>query len=200
MTQNMGNWYFNTSTVTWDSLDLENTGIKGEIRTRNFYYGSKFTLKKLLDKRIYASDNLGYLYKYAGKGRFQVIDLDFFGRINTNFPINDFCIGGDGKFYLGTDIGLFWNDNLNSLEEKNIEYTEEPIYPNPANDYITFNSPFFKMGQGVSACIYDVFGTKVLTIETQSISSQNRIDVSTLPTGTYLLRIGDTMQKFMVMR
>jgi uncharacterized Ntn-hydrolase superfamily protein len=78
------------------------------------------------------------------------------------------------------------------------------ISPNPATDYITLEiPPLEKRGLGgvlQSIRIFDVFGNCVLTVETQCIASPQKIDISALSPGMYFVRIGDVVQKFMVVR
>jgi hypothetical protein len=183
-------WYFDISSEKWDSLQIKNSNINGNL----------LRIKKLYDETICASDDLGYLYRYRGKGVFEPINLNLFGKFNANTPINDFCLGGDGKFYLGTDIGLFVNDNFTDVQENETEITEQfSISPNPASDYINVDVSFLRMQESMR--IFDVFGNCVQTVETRHALSLQHIDISALPAGVYFLSIGDEKpMKFMVVR
>ncbi|OGU60611.1 MAG: hypothetical protein A2X64_06985 [Ignavibacteria bacterium GWF2_33_9] len=195
-------WYFNTITTTWDSLEIADSGIKGSISKNFTGNGTVVSCKKLIDNRIYASDNLGYLYKYAGQGHFQQIDLNFNGMPNLGCPIHDICLGGDGKFYLATDVGLFYNDNLNSVEDKETELKSDiSISPNPASDYILIDSPSIKRdlgGVSDEIKIFNIFGECVLNVGANHEMTQQKIDVSALPTGVYFVKVGKEVQKFVI--
>jgi hypothetical protein len=182
-------WYFDIENKNWESFDVVTSGIKGKL----------LALKKLYDENLYASDDLGYLYKYLGKGQFQQLDLSISGKPNLGFAINDISMNGNKVMYLATEIGLFYNDNFVGVEDNETEISEQiSISPNPASNYILINSPFFKGGQGVleQIRIFDVFGNCVLTVETQNFVSLQTIDISTLPAGVYFVRIGDKVEKF----
>jgi hypothetical protein len=181
-------WYFDIHKSKWDSVEFANTSIKGNLTK----------LKKLFDGSICASDDLGYLYRYRGKGIFEPINLNIFGKFNVGAAINDFCLGADGKFYLGTDIGLFINDNFTGVQENTLKGNDGiSISPNPAKDYITVDLSFLRM-QESEIKIFNIYGERVLVAQTPS--SELRIDVSSLPEGIYFVRIGEKIGKFIVVR
>ena len=73
------------------------------------------------------------------------------------------------------------------------------IYPNPATDYIEIDfercATLGKCGTSEDIRIFDMLGEIVLTFEQTSPSVQ-RLDISILHTGTYFIKIGNKIEKF----
>ncbi len=75
------------------------------------------------------------------------------------------------------------------------------LYPNPTNNalYVHYNTDQQQLETQIT--IWNTLGqpllTKTINTATESLSS---IDVSTFPTGFYLLQIGNTVQKFQIIR
>lgn len=68
------------------------------------------------------------------------------------------------------------------------------ISPNPASDYIELVPPREKNKLGSileQIQIFDIFGNRVLTVETQNFVSLQRIDISSFSAGVYFVRIGN---------
>ena len=123
--------------------------------------------------------------------------------IYPNFKEEHVYYGCGGPYFIN-----FNNNNsliVTSLEnsqiwllDNNIVSVSDPfftekykIFPNPATDYIIFNSPFL-MGQvGVSVEIFDVYGYRVKAEEIYPTDQSYRINISTLSTGIYFLKIGN---------
>ena len=64
------------------------------------------------------------------------------------------------------------------------EYFEEQIYPNPANDKITITTP----KSFTQIAIYDLNG-KLVTQDSFNSTRAKDIDLTNLPSGTYLISI-----------
>lgn len=60
------------------------------------------------------------------------------------------------------------------------------VYPNPAQDYITIDAEL-KSAMKMSYAVYDANGR--LAMEATLPTSKERIDISTLPSGSYILRL-----------
>jgi len=67
------------------------------------------------------------------------------------------------------------------------------IYPNPANDVITIESPFFKQAQVISVC--DVQGQLISSINTNA--KKTNVDISALSKGVYIVEV-KTVNGFLV--
>lgn len=71
----------------------------------------------------------------------------------------------------------------NNISKKDIK-----LFPNPASDYITIQ---FQQSDGYNVQIFSAIGMKVLETEWEE-----KIDVSGLVPGVYLVRVGDKVSKF----
>ncbi|MFH1051747.1 MAG: T9SS type A sorting domain-containing protein [bacterium] len=176
-------YIFDVGTETWDSLDI----------SVNVFNGNLILFKKLLDNRIWASDNLGYMYRYEGNGKFLPFNLKIYGKDHLDFPINDFCIDANLWLHLGTDIGLLSNnDILLSVEEELKNVNEILISPNPALDYINIQLPInISNIENQETEIYNVMGQKL--ISTKNIG---KVGIGELSAGVYIIRYGNLTSKF----
>ncbi|MBI5324295.1 MAG: T9SS type A sorting domain-containing protein [Ignavibacteriae bacterium] len=177
-------FYFDIATEKWDSIPKADAG----------FIGNYVTHKKLLDNNVWACDDLGYMYRYAGKGHFTPYNLQVNGKPNLGFFINDFSIDANNYLHLGTDIGLLTNKTILTGVEENtiIEVANISIYPNPATDFIQLHYSDNVKFSDVE--IYNVLGIKVLVTD-----YKDRIDVSGLNAGVYFLKTGGKIYKFVKM-
>ncbi|MBI5324294.1 MAG: T9SS type A sorting domain-containing protein [Ignavibacteriae bacterium] len=177
-------YFFDIATEKWDSIPKSECGIIG-------WY---ITHKKLLDGRIWACDYTGYMYRYIGKGKFELYNLKINGREYLNFQINDFSIDANNYLHLGTDIGLLTNKTILTGVDDYIIIDGESIsvYPNPAHDFIQLHrSDDVKLSD---VEIYNFLGLKVMVTD-----YKDKIDVSRLSTGVYFIRGGDRVLRFVKM-
>jgi hypothetical protein len=75
--------------------------------------------------------------------------------------------------------------------EDNVLNSKNLIYPNPASDFLNINSTNL-IGQYIS--IYDMLGNKLIT--TIAESTETRLNIESLPTGVYIVRIGEVTKMF----
>jgi|GEM_PF-5368803 len=114
-------------------------------------------------------------------------------------PDSKYLIGGSNKGRI-----RLWNLNMfkvTGIDEKNT--TNVIVYPNPASDYIEIQlSESFKLSESYFIKIYNTYGQCVINYELQitNYDENIRIDVSQLPVGIYFLRIGNQVEKFVVLR
>lgn len=86
-----------------------------------------------------------------------------------------------------------------SIREELSSEVSLQTYPNPTTDYINIDLSFLRMQESTIE-IFDVFGNRVFSVETQNFVSLPRIDVSALPPGVYFVKIGNEKQiKFVKM-
>ena len=101
---------------------------------------------------------------------------------NTTFWIGAF---DDLKIYnyalTQTEVSNLYSNNTLSSENFNLNNLEVSIYPNPTNDVLNIETA----SDLKSIEIYNIQGQKVLS------SNQKQINVSTLPSGIYMIRIQD---------
>ena len=169
----------------WDSIKIADAG----------FTGNYIVIKKLLDNRIWASDDRGYLYKYSGNGKFSVYNLNANGKRNIGSAINDFAIDANNYLQLGTDFGLLTNKSiLTDVVEKPVQNSEINIQPNPAEDYIEIKLlDDSQASETMNIEIYDVIGELVLT---HPMNGSHRISIETLSPGLYFVKYNNKTYKF----
>ncbi len=106
--------------------------------------------------------------------------------------------------YAGTYGGVFrakFEDLTTNIPDKIHLKSEITISPNPSSDFIELSKP--SEGSANAVRIFNVFGERVVNssevLNNSQFSihnSQLRIDVSGLPSGVYIVRIGDKVSKF----
>lgn len=74
---------------------------------------------------------------------------------------------------------------INSAEST----AEFAVYPNPFSDFVTIK---FRVEKLLNIQLLDVFGRIILE---QSVNSNVSLDLSSLPTGIYIVRVGNVQQK-----
>ena len=137
-----------------------------------------------ITKPIVIAENIEdttYSYKYLRPNRIYQV---------TVWAENDFNISPAKTVYYALS-----DDN----EVKEIAYSEQTLFPNPAIDYVTIDMSKYTV-KGVFTpqefVIYDVFGNKVLNVGVQNFEPLQKINVSALLPGVYFVRIGDEVRKF----
>lgn len=116
---------------------------------------------------------------------------DYWGRLR------DICVDPEGAIYLATNgdswsntdpfthsIIKVWNDDYTGVGSRENSFEKNlGVRPNPADNYIEFNAP----GNGY----YKIFETAGrILMEGEALSGKNNVNVSALPKGTYVLRLG----------
>lgn len=172
-------YYFDVTTSQWDSIETKAAG----------FIGKFVRLKKLLDGNVWACDNLGYLYKYSGDGKFKVFDLRINDKPNLRFQINDFMIDVNGYLHLGTDIGILTNRSIIlSIENKQELDAKSLAYPNPFSSQINIDHSIQNI---MELELIDIFGrSMVKAFGTNSINTEN------IPSGIYVLKIKTSENAF----
>jgi hypothetical protein len=92
-----------------------------------------------------------------------------------------------------------WANPATSVKSKST--AKISVHPNPAHDFITINNGETQAvleGEGEFVVIYNTFGEKVKLIE-QGKSSSKQINISTLPNGTYFVKVGKESLMFIKM-
>jgi hypothetical protein len=154
------------------------------VRNRIIIYNSLGIDKS--NRQILALPNLNILYQFQEGGVL----------IRTNKLNEVFSVGFDTT--LGVKMQYFSNKWF-EVGMKNTQETESILYPNPTTDYLTVRNTLACSLQEIE--IYNIFGVCVLTVETQNFVSLQKIDVSSLPPGVYIVRVGNEKpMKFSVVR
>lgn len=135
-----------------------------------------------LDGGVFFSSNSGTSWDYLG------VDLPFATVSELHFDIPNFKLiaGTYSRSMFSYDIS--WLEDLQGpadlgVEENNDDFT---VYPNPATDLIYFKN----IANVESAEIYDLNGKLILTKSLLEIGNNQSINVSELPSGNYLLKLG----------
>jgi len=87
---------------------------------------------------------------------------------------------------------LHWTSNL-AENIDNLYKNKIILYPNPATNEIQFTNSVFEYGEKIE--IFNLLGQRQSVIYNLQSTKQS-IDISTLPSGMYILRIGNLMEKF----
>jgi hypothetical protein len=112
---------------------------------------------------------------------------------NKPYPLYNFSVG----FYYRLPKGennlqiLSGTDNLQSVKENN----EFRIYPNPVKNELIIDNGKWRMNNE-EWTITDLSGKSVMSQKLSVIHYPLSINVSTLPAGVYILKIGDERGKF----
>ncbi|MBB4806579.1 hypothetical protein HNP38_001875 [Chryseobacterium defluvii] len=149
-----------------------------------------------LDVKVTKESNTYYPWKLQGMGapydsasNTTTNDVDNFERVDIDNPSGTYTItvthkgslsGGSQNFSLITT-----SDNLTSLSTVETSLLEQGVtfYPNPTKDYININ----EKDKNLNIFVYDVSGKLVIN----SIVSDNKINVSKLSKGNYILKYTD---------
>ncbi|GAB4493712.1 MAG: hypothetical protein OHK0019_18210 [Saprospiraceae bacterium] len=153
------------------------------------------TVKKYLDGQLSADSVNFYLadYRFANNAQDYIVDdwtwLDLSSLGNADSLQFTLASSDNGAFGMNTPA-YFCVDNVTTTDlvsAKNPPASALPleVFPNPAADFLTVGLP--EENEAAFAQIFDLQG-KIVFEKTIS-SVQNRLDVRSLPTGIYLLRV-----------
>ncbi len=93
-----------------------------------------------------------------------------------------------------------------AVEEINEKISDVIIYPNPASEYIEIRQPYegLKLSEGSEIKIYNAFGECAITVGGKASFAPTlplqRINISHLPAGLYFIRLGNYVEKFVVVK
>ncbi len=151
-----------------------------------YYYVGGITFANsvsLVQNRLYASTNSGYLLKDTAQEQWHYIKTIEGLRANV-FEVNDSFL------YAGTGAGI-WRLPISNVvtSTHTVNNNKLKVYPNPTTNYITVdNEPIQRLE------VYSLTGQKVA-----ECNNCNTINIQTTPTGIYLLKAttssGTTIQK-----
>ena len=153
---------------------------------------------KLIGDKIYASSNSGLFTLNPSD---TVWTLEESGLIPSHSILIKYL--NDKHIYVTTATGVYRStDEITSVDDEviKLEGNNFSISPNPAGDFIKIN-----INNGASFIasdkvqIFNMLGIEVLIVGTGLDLSSQRIDISTLPSGVYYIRIGDKVEKFVKM-
>ena len=192
---------FNTRTLVFDLLDLDNPQLLFE------YYGPN----ESIDHNGYVKGDKYYMASY--RAGLRVLDISDIANSNMteigyfdSYPSNDGA-DFDGAWsvypYLPSgniiisdiDRGFFLVKDPTVLGTNDVTVTDFSIYPNPAKNNINIQSQNIPLTQ---VEIFNVLGQRILSLDFTGSTSEN-IDISSLNSGMYLVKINDlTTQRLIV--
>lgn len=193
------NYYQNIGSATAHSLISVNSGFGG-INVTNYMNLYGYSYPHLYDSagiyRMLVGSTHGYLYQFDNidnnlTGTFTLTDSIAYGIIESaNAAASVADINGNGYFevLIGNNAGgvtLYVHDSTTALPE--IKQTlNVTLYPNPATDYVVVG---FGTSPPVARIISlsDVTGRRIE--EKNLLAGSAYFDVSTLPSGVYLIRV-----------
>lgn len=187
---------FNTRTIIFDVIDLDNPVVHFE------YEGDNFAI----DHNGYVKGNEFYLSSYrAGLRVYDISDIDNENIVETKFfdtypSSNSANFDGAWSVYpyfasgniviSDIDRGLFVvRDSSLGVEDATV--SNFAIYPNPAKDLVIVTSKTEPISQ---IKIFNMLGQKVIGQSFEQNLSEN-IDVSSLQSGMYVLKVNNTTTK-----
>ncbi len=194
------NFGFNTRTIVFDFSDLDNPqfdfeyyGDTAAIDHNGYVVGDRYYMAnysagmRVLDISDIANDNItlhGYFDTFTPNN-----NTNFAGSWNVYpfFESGNIIISGSSGFTLVKESNL----SVDDLQQKNFS-----LYPNPARNSLTISSE----NEGISKVeIYNVLGQRVMD-NTYASNLTETINISSLNTGMYLVKINNTTAKRLVVK
>jgi len=121
----------------------------------------------------------------------QIITLSYdFENVENGDYLGSFKILSNDPLHAETEVSLYAFQNYNGISDKKISVLY--IYPNPANSELRIANYGFQ--QGVIE-VFDVCGKKVLQLEARNSKSET-INISSLSSGVYFIRIDNAVYRF----
>jgi hypothetical protein len=150
--------------------------------------GSAWVNSLLINYTYDARNNLiSYLFgKWNGSAWVNSSRLDF------TYDANDFRQSSTGRYWdstgarvIGGDSAFFYYHTVLGINDRMVQTGNLTVYPNPASDYITIETPAGQTQGSVSIINQD--GRQLLTL--RITQSKTPCKISSLPVGMYLVRL-----------
>jgi|TARA_R100000479_G_scaffold68390_1_gene32515 choice-of-anchor B domain-containing protein len=191
---------FNTRTLVFDFTDLDNpqfhtefSGPTPAIDHNGYVVGDKYYFANysaglnVLDISDIDNQNItqyGYFDTYPSNN-----NAGFNGSWNVYpfFESGNIIISGEGGFTLVKD------SNILSVED--VASNDFALYPNPAKEIITIASPISPLNQ---VEVYSVLGKRVLNFEFPNTNLEEEVNIASLQSGIYLVKINNLTTKRLI--
>jgi len=190
---------FNTRTVIFDLLDLDNPQVlfeyfgstpavdhNGYVKGDKFYLSNYSASLRVMDISDIANSNMSEIAYFDDFPQNNNANYSGAWNVYPFFESGNIVISGTSGFTLviESDLGIDDVDGLNAFE----------ISPNPASEYFNISSKEEPITQ---IEIYNILGQTVRNINyTETFSEQ--IDISNLNSGLYLVKINDLTTKRLI--
>ncbi|MFK5981822.1 MAG: choice-of-anchor B family protein [Flavobacteriaceae bacterium] len=192
---------FNTRTVVFDLTDLDNPQLHYE------YFGPNSSV----DHNLYVVGDKFYLANYSSGLR--VIDIsnidnggfEEIGYFDTYVPNNNASYNGSwnvypffesGNIVISGDNGFTLVKAPEILAVSDNDFSNFTLFPNPAHNRLTINS---KLEPITQIEIFNVLGQRVKSFTFTSSISES-IDISSLMSGLYLVKINNNTTKRLIVK
>ena len=191
---------FNTRTVVFDFTDLDNpqfhteffgptsaTDHNGYVLGDKYYFANYAAGLNVLDISDIENANISQY------GYFDTFPSDdsagFSGSWNVYpfFESRNIIISGEGGFTLVKDS--------NPLNIDELAPNDFALFPNPAKKNITIASPSSPLNQ---VEIYSVLGKRILQFDLPNINTEEKINITSLQAGVYLVKINNLTTKRLI--
>lgn len=192
---------FNTRSIIFDFTDLDNPqadfeyfGPEGSIDHNGYVLGDKFYLAnytaglRVIDISDIANGNMTEIAYFDSHPSNNSVGYSGAWNVYPYFASGNIIISNlDGGFFIVRDPSL-------SIDETST--SDFAIYPNPASEKIRLQS---KLTPISSVDIYSVIGQKVISLNF-SDSTSEEINIETLPSGVYILKINNNTTKRLIVK
>ena len=193
---------FNTRTIIYDLLDLDNPQVlfeyfgttpavdhNGYVKGDKYYLANYSASLRVMDISDIANQNMsefGFFDDYPANN-----NANYSGSWNVYpfFESGNIVISGSAGFTLVIESGIL---GVGDIEDP----VSFAISPNPAHDYFTISSNDEQITQ---VEIFNILGQTVLDINYTGTISE-RIDISNLNSGLYLVKINDLTTKRLIIK
>lgn len=138
---------------------------------------------------IEGSENIWFGSQSDGLANYNGSEWTIYNSTNSKLPsntINEIRIDSDGTKWIATEKGLVSLTLTTEISSKTkLDKMSFSLYPNPTHDFITLKLPI--EFQGTTVKIININGQAIKSFRIEN--NQNKLDVSYLPAGIYLVRI-----------
>lgn len=185
----LGNGTPDLNNVALDQISSAEYIYTSDLQATNVYAAFETPVILEDDKRYLFCLNLYSTNLYPG----YVSDMDYSANFDQYLqPINMVRSDGGQFFPVGFAGGISPAMSINFYDAASANLVELPTsgivaYPNPASEIV--NIPHGKMEGNVSVTIIDINGRIIETQNSTSCSSTLTVDVSSLPTGMYTMKL-----------
>lgn len=191
---------FNTRTIIFDLLDLDDPQVlfeyfgttpavdhNGYVKGDKYYLANYSASLRVMDISDIANQNMseyGYFDDYPNNN-----NANYSGAWNVYpfFESGNIIISGDAGFTLVIESGTLGIDDIRDVDGFQIS-------PNPANDHFNISSVDEQI---TKVDIFNILGQRVLDIHYTGTMSE-RINISSLKSGLYLVKINDLTTKRLI--
>jgi hypothetical protein len=126
----------------------------------------------------------------------QIITLSYdFADVENGEYLGSFKLLCNDPLHPETEIMLYAYQNYNGISDKKMSLLY--IYPNPAKEELRISNYELRDWTLSKVEVFDVYGRNVLRLEIRNPKPETIINISSLTSGVYFIKIDDSVYKFM---